>query len=453
MRVRNGEGDALSVFLHTLDDCSVCHIRSSSPVLPVDVTEAQSSVASAMALRWSVLLVAVALAGCASRRPCVPTDIQVGKLTDLSAEPDAHAPVSQGITREVEAEFRRRTADRHPPGSRPYHFLALSGGGQYGAFGVGVLSGWTESGARPEFDVVTGISTGSLLAPFAFIGPDYDHRAKHFYTNTKAEDIFTIRSWLTLPFRSSVASSAPLRRLIESEIDQTLMERVAAEHRKGRRLYVGTTNIDTKRLAVWDLGAIACRPCPEGCTLFRDVLLASCSIPGMFPPVTFEIDVDGKQSTEMHVDGGVSAQLFCPSAVFSAAAARQHEGTNLYIIVAGKLYPDAKAVRERVLPVLAATTSSHVYSHRRGELTNMYGLARSAGMRYHLSALRQDFLAADVAIKFDQMELGRLYQEGLEKGGSPQSWMATPPELAPGDGDYIRNGLHLRPAPPDEHTR
>ncbi|HUR53946.1 MAG TPA: patatin-like phospholipase family protein [Gemmataceae bacterium] len=328
----------------------------------------------------------------------------------------------------------------------PQNILVMSGGGSFGAFTAGVLAGWTKSGTRPEFDVVTGISTGSLLAPFAFIGPDYDHRAKHFYTNTKAEDIFTVRSWLTLPFRSSVASSAPLRRLIEAEIDQTLMERIAAEHRKGRRLYVGTTNIDTKRLAVWDLGAIACRPCPEGCTLFRDVLLASCSIPGMFPPVTFEIDVDGKQATEMHVDGGVSAQLFCPSAVFSAAATRQHEGANLYIVVAGKLYPDAKAVRERVLPVLAATTSSHVYSHRRGELTNMYGLARSAGMRYHLSAVRQEFRTADLAIKFDQQEMGRLYQEGFERGGSPQSWMATPPELAPGDGDYIRNGLHLRPA-------
>ena len=328
----------------------------------------------------------------------------------------------------------------------PRNVLVMSGGGSYGAFTAGVLAGWTKSGTRPEFDVVTGISTGALLAPFAFVGPDYDARARHFYTNIKAEDIFTIRSWLTLPCRSSIASSAPLRRLIESEIDQTLMERIAAEHRKGRRLYVGTTNIDTKRLAVWDLGAIACRPCPEGCELFRDVLLASCSIPGMFPPVTFEIDVAGKKSTEMHVDGGVSAQVFCPSAIFGAAAG---QGATLYAVVAGKLYPDAKAVRDRVLPVLAATTTSHVNSHRRGELTNLYGLARSAGMRYQLISLRQDFMTGDVAIQFDQKEMSRLYAEGLEKGASPQSWLATPPELAPGDGDYIRNGLNLRPAPPD----
>jgi predicted acylesterase/phospholipase RssA len=336
----------------------------------------------------------------------------------------------------------------------PKNILVMSGGGSFGAFTAGVLAGWTKSGTRPEFDVVTGISTGALLAPFAFVGPDYDGHAKHFYTNIKAEDIFTIRSWLTLPCRSAIASSAPLRRLIESEIDQTLMERIAAEHRKGRRLYVGTTNIDTKRLAVWDLGAIACRPCPEGCTLFRDVLLASCSIPAMFPPVTFVIDVDGKRSTEMHVDGGVSAELFCPSAVFGASTAARGEGeSNLYIIVSGKLYPDAKAVRERVLPVLVATTSSHVHSHRRAELTNMYGLARSAGMRYQLISLRQEFVTADVAIKFDREEMGKLYAEGLEKGALPESWVATPPELSPGDGDYIRHGLHLRSAPPDQNMR
>ena len=336
----------------------------------------------------------------------------------------------------------------------PRNVLVMSGGGSFGAFTAGVLAGWTKSGTRPEFDVVTGVSTGALLAPFAFVGPDYDHRAKHFYTSIKAEDIFTIRSWLTVPCRSAIASSAPLKRLIESEIDQTLMDRIAAEHRKGRRLYIGTTNIDTKRLAVWDLGAIACRPCPEGCTLFRDVLLASCSIPAMFPPVTFEIDVNGERSTEMHVDGGVAAELFCPSAVFGSSAAARGEGpSNLYIVVSGKLYPDAKAVRERVLPVLAATTSAHVYSHRRSELTNMYGLARSAGMGYRLIALRQDFLAGDVAIKFDQKEMAKMYAEGLERGASPEAWATTPPELAPGDGDYIRNGLRLRPAPPDEHTR
>ena len=383
------------------------------------------------------------VAGCgifaASKRP-VPFEAPTARRLAPTDDPAGFARPGMSLDSPVTSDVGMRP---------PQNILVMSGGGAFGAFTAGVLAGWTKSGTRPEFDVVTGISTGALLAPFAFIGSDYDERAKHFYTNIKAEDIFTIRSWLTLPCRSSVASSAPLRRLIESEIDQTLMERVAAEHRKGRRLYIGTTNIDTKRLAVWDLGAIACRPCPEGCALFRDVLLASCSIPGMFPPVTFEIDVDGKQSTEMHVDGGVSAQLFCPSAVFGASAARKDEGTSLYIIVSGKLYPDAKAVRERVLPVLAATTSSHVYSHRRGELTNMYGLARSAGMRYQMISLGQDFMAADVAIKVDQKEMGRLYAEGLERGASPQSWLTTPPELAPGDGDYIRNGLNLRPAPPD----
>jgi len=132
------------------------------------------------------------------------------------------------------------------------------------------------------------ISTGSLIAPLAFLGPEYDSRLGQLYTRIQATDIYRVRTWVMIPFKDSIASSLPLRNLIESQISQDLMEKIAAEHRKGRRLYVGTTNLDTRRLVVWDLGAIACRPCPDGCRLFRDVLLASCSVPGMMPPVKLD---------------------------------------------------------------------------------------------------------------------------------------------------------------------
>src|SRR5207253_823115 len=127
------------------------------------------------------------------------------------------------------------------------------------------------------------------------------------YTHIQANDVFRVRAWVTIPFKDAVASSAPLQELIDSQVNQDLMNQVAAEHRKGRRLYVGTTNLGTRRLIIWDMGAIACRPCPEGCRLFRDVLLASCSVPGIMPPVRFEIEVDGRKATELHADGGVSA--------------------------------------------------------------------------------------------------------------------------------------------------
>jgi predicted acylesterase/phospholipase RssA len=340
------------------------------------------------------------------------------------------------------------------PPRRPQNVLALSGGGVYGAYSAGFLSGWTCTGTRPEFDVVTGVSTGSLIAPFAFLGPEYDARAAHLYTRIQAEDVFRIRAWVSIPFKDAVASSAPLRELIESQITPELMTRIAAEHRKGRRLYVGTTNLDTRRLVVWDLGAIACRPCPEGCELFRDVLLASCAVPGMLPPVKFELEVDGRRATELHADGGVTAPLFVPSAVFAAAAEGGPADANLYLVIAGKLYPDAAPVRRRVLPVLSASTASLLYAHCRAECANLYGLARSSGMRYYLTALRQDFETVDSSVHFDPDEMTKLFAEGLRQGTAGPAWQTVPPALTPGDTDFIRSGRKLRtpgpsPSPPD----
>jgi predicted patatin/cPLA2 family phospholipase len=340
---------------------------------------------------------------------------------------------------------------------RPRHVLALSGGGVYGAYSAGFLSGWTCSGNRPEFDVVTGVSTGALIAPFAFLGPAYDAKAAHLYTRVQAEDIFRIRAWVAIPFKDAVASSAPLRELIESQITPDLMTRVAEEHRKGRRLYVGTTNLDTRRLVVWDLGAIACRPCPEGCRLFRDVLLASCAVPGMLPPVTFDLEVDGKHVTELHADGGVTAPLFVPSGVFAAAAVGaaedagkpglSPEGANLYLVIAGKLYPDAAPVRRRVLPVLSASTGSLLYAHCRAECANLYGLAQVAGMRYHLTALRPGFETVDSSVTFDPDEMTKLFAAGLRQGSAGPDWQPGPPALSPGDADFIRTGVKLRTLP------
>jgi predicted acylesterase/phospholipase RssA len=330
---------------------------------------------------------------------------------------------------------------------RPRNVLVLSGGGAYGAYSAGFLSGWTCTGTRPEFDVVTGVSTGALIAPFAFLGPEYDARAAQLYTRLQAQDVFRLRTWVTIPFKDAVASSAPLQELIESQITPELMTGIATEHRKGRRLYVGTTNLDTRRLVVWDLGAIASRPCPEGCRLFRDVLLASCAVPGMMPPVKFELEVDGKRATELHADGGVTAPLFVPSAVLAAAAEGGSADANLYLVIAGKLYPDAAPVRRRVLPVLSASTASLLYAHCRAECANLYGLARSAGMHYHLTALRQDFETVDSSVHFDPDEMTKLFAEGLRQGSAGPAWHTAPPALGPGDTDFIRSGVKLRTPP------
>lgn len=342
------------------------------------------------------------------------------------------------------------------PGLRPpRNILALSGGGLYGAYSTGFLAGWSRSGTRPEFDVVTGVSTGALAAPFAFLGPEYDDRLQQLYTGVRAEDIFRIRTWVTIPFKDSAASSAPLKELIESQVTQPVLDRIAVEHRKGRRLYVATTNLDTRRLVVWDMGAIASQQCPDGSRLFRDVLLASASVPGMMPPVTFAVEVDGKPATELHVDGGVSSPLFVPSVVFRAASANTPAGSpvvpgangNLYAVVAGKLYPDASPVKQRVLPILGATTEAIMYAHCRAELMSLYGQARLAGVQYHLAALRQD-MVVDVTtpISINQGEMTKLFAEGIKDGVAGPQWRYAPPDICPGDGDFVRGGLRLRSA-------
>lgn len=336
---------------------------------------------------------------------------------------------------------------------KPRHVLALSSGGLYGAYSAGVLDGWTHAGTRPEFDVVTGTSTGALIAPYAFLGSEYDARAVKLYTGVRAEDIFRVRAWITIPFRDALATSAPLRRLIEAEVTPELLGRVAEEHRKGRRLYVGTTDLRTKRAVIWDMGAIACRPHPEGGTLFRDVLLASASIPGVAPPVPFRIEVDGRAVTEYHTDGGITAPLFVPPNVFMRAAGEPgvppaFAGASFYAVVAGKLYPEESQVRRRILPVLGASAAALLSAHVRAELANMYWQARFAGMRYHMVALRQDAdIRADSPVSFDQELMQRLYEEGRRDGESGPNWMYAPPALSPCDGGYARGGARLRTMP------
>lgn len=336
---------------------------------------------------------------------------------------------------------------------KPRHVLALSSGGLYGAYSAGVLDGWNRTGTRPEFDVVTGASTGALIAPYAFLGGEYDAQAVKLYTGVRAEDIFRTRAWITIPFRDALATSDPLRKIIETEVTPALLGRIADEHRKGRRLYVGTTDLRTKRAVIWDMGAIAGRPHPEGGTLFRDVLLASASIPGVAPPVPFRIEVDGRAVTEYHTDGGITAPLFVPPNVFMRAAGEPgvppaFTGANFYAVVAGKLYPDEGPVRRRVLPVLGASAAALLSAHCRAELANMYWQSRFAGMRYHMIALRQDAdISADSPVKFDQKLMQRLYEEGRRDGEGGPNWMYAPPALSPCDGGYARGGARLRTMP------
>ena len=334
-------------------------------------------------------------------------------------------------------------------GRKPFNVLVLSGGGAYGAYSAGVLAGWTETGTRPDFDVVTGVSTGALVGTLAFLGPEYDPFLKRFYTSVTDKDVYARKTELFALFSDSFRESKPLAKLIEAVISPDLLKDIAAEHARGRRLYVGTTHLDARRLVVWDMGEIAARGRPEDLALFRQVLLASASIPGFFPPVPIDVSVDGQPVEEMHVDGGVTASLFfrppqVPADRAKKLGGRPLEGSNVYIIVAGKLYADPGCVERRLLPIAADSISALLYSQCRGDLFQLYALSLATGMNYRVTAIPMDLDVPRDATSFDPKVMGWLYEVGREHARSGRPWRTTPPGAEPGEEVPVRGGTQLQ---------
>jgi len=306
----------------------------------------------------------------------------------------------------------------------------------YGAYTAGVLKGWTASGRRPRFDVVTGVSTGSLIAPFAFLGPDYDAVLERGYITIRPGDLYRLRGPTALLWADSLADSEPLRRRVEAQLTPDVVARVGRAYAEGRRLYVGTTNLDTKSLVVWDLTAIAAGNDPRKVELFRDVILASCAIPGLLPPVPITIEVDGHRHSELHVDGGVSASLFLPPTVFGAdakAEAPAAAGPNVYVIVAGKVKPDSRPVERSFVRVSGESLTAVLQARFEGDLLRVFVHARDAGAGFRLTAVPQELPLDSNWMALDGPALRRLFDAGRKFGAGDQAWRTSPPGLGPGD--------------------
>ena len=252
------------------------------------------------------------------------------------------------MQRDLALSFEQDSEEDFPSGAdgvARYPLLAISGGGANGAFGAGFLNGWTATGKRPVFKIVTGVSTGALMAPFAFLGPDHDATLREFYTTTRSENIFVRGSMLRrLLSGESLADTGPLQSIIARHRRcEPLLQEVAEAHAGGRRLYFGTTNLDTQQFIVWNMGKIAASGRPDALELFRKVMLASASIPVAFPPVFFEVEADGSRYDEMHVDGAVTANTFVTAGRLPPLARAQPGGKpprrdDLYVIHNGQLF-------------------------------------------------------------------------------------------------------------------
>ncbi len=307
---------------------------------------------------------------------------------------------------------------------RPFVYLALSGGGGSGAFGAGVLNGWSESGTRPEFTIVSGVSTGALIAPFAFLGPDYDDRLRQIYTNGEAQRLIGQPNPLGALFGPGVFGRGRLRRLVERYLDDDLIRAIAREDQKGRRLLVVTTNLDAQRAVVWDMGAIAASGEPKAFELFRDVLAASASVPVVFAPQLIDVEANEKVFQEMHADGTLSAPVYTlPDAVlFGGKAIWRARRPALYVIVNARIDPGFAVVPDQVEAIAAQSLSTLNRVGTKAVLAQTYSVATREGLSFHLSYIGRDHPDSG-GTGFETDAMRQLYDYGYEKARSGAFWV------------------------------
>ena len=310
--------------------------------------------------------------------------------------------------------------------------LALSGGSDNGAYGAGLLNGWSLSGTRPEFSIVTGVSTGALIAPFAFLGPDQDATLERLFTTISARDIYKGRFPLAVPASPSAASTKPLTRLIASVMSDALIDRIGREHLRGRRLLVGTANLDAQRMVIWNMGEIAASDAPGRYLLFRQVLQASSAIPGFFTPVMIRAEFGGRAISEMHVDGGTTAQIFSlPDEVITGASTdlRPAAGArplHIYMIVNNKLNGEFRLVKAKTIPIASRSISLNLRSSMGGSVDLSYLYAKARGIDFNMSFIDKDYPDAGHKL-FDNVYMRGLYDYGLKLGQSGTFWQKRPP--------------------------
>ena len=327
-----------------------------------------------------------------------------------------------------EQEYRARQGLRGP--LPPAVFVAISGGGDNGAYTAGLLNGWTASGTRPEFRLVTGISTGALISPFAFLGPKYDATLKEVYTTITPKDVVEPRSLLGGFLGDAMADNAPLWRLTRKSVTEELLKEIAAEYAKGRFLLIATADLDARRPIIWDMGKIATYGGPKAVELFVSIMIASASIPGAFPPTMIEVEAEGKRYQEMHVDGGVMAQVFAyPASIkideLSRAAGVTRE-RRLYVIRNARLDTEWADVERSTMSIAGRAVASLIHSQGIGDLYRIYLTAQRDGIDYNLTYIPPSFNHPHPE-EFDNAYMRALYNLGYSLAVKGMRWEKFPP--------------------------
>ena len=311
------------------------------------------------------------------------------------------------------------------------YLLSLSGGGDDGAFGAGLLVGWTAHGDRPSFKLVTGVSTGALISPFAFLGPEYDAALTSVYTDINQSNIFEKRFITAAVTEDALSDTAPLYATISKYVDERMMARIAQEYERGRLLVIQTTDLDAGYPVLWNIGAIAKSGSPEALSLIRHIMLASASIPAAFPPVMFDVEAKGEPYQEMHVDGGAVSQAFLvpPSVdphIAQAAAGFRGRKTAAYIIRNSRLTTEWTDVERQTLLIAQRAVATLINYNGVGDLYRMYLTTRRANASFNLAYIGDDF-HAEHKEQFDTGYMRALYRFAFDKAAKGYPWQDGPP--------------------------
>jgi predicted acylesterase/phospholipase RssA len=384
-----------------------------------------------------ILLSAMLITGCATQHKRTPLPEAYGDIARIPYIPDARFwgdTVPVGLQERL-VETREQIRKNDPGAkSRSIDYLALSGGGSSGAFGAGLLTGWTKAGNRPEFRIVTGISTGALIAPFAFLGPEYDATLKKLFTTTSTEDIMEFRSLLSILSADSAAVTTPLQKLLVDSVDSRVLEGIIAEHDKGRRLFIGTTNLDAKRPVIWNIGFIAKSGAPNALQLIREIMRASAAIPGVFQPVYIEVEAEGRRYDEIHVDGGTSSQVFLYPAALDMRWVTKAIGlkgnSRVFVIRNARIDPAWQTVESEIVPIMDNTLTSLIRTQGIGDLYRIYMEALRDGMDYNVAYIPAFFDETSQEV-FDPVYMAKLFDLGYKMAVKGYPWEKAPPGFDP----------------------
>jgi predicted acylesterase/phospholipase RssA len=388
-----------------------------------------------------VVAVMALVQGCASapqRLPAVP--LELSAKAEIPGMPGVRHVGGGDMTEFTKVAFDAlhkeqayRASQGHQGPLPPAVFVAISGGGDNGAYTAGLLNGWTAAGTRPEFSLVTGISTGALIAPFAFLGKKYDATLKEVYTTIAPKDVLVSRGLVAGVMGDAMADNAPLWALTRKSVTAEMLKEVASEYAKGRMLLIGTTDLDSRRGIIWDMGKIAGYGTPQALDLFVSIMIASASIPAGFPPTMIDVEVDGKRYQEMHVDGGTSAQVFVyPASIRirdQAASVGVTRERTLYIIRNARLDPEWAHTERSTMTIAGRAIASLIHTQGIGDLYRIFSTAQRDGVDFNLTFIPSSFNHPHKE-EFDNAYMRALYETGYNLGLKGVPWAKTPPAFS-----------------------